>query len=150
MSGSFLAFSGVIWIVSIFVAHAIGKPKNRAGFLYGFFLSWIGVIIVALLPPAPEMTLEELEKKRKGISPAYYEKKQAELTAKLQSELIYRQCPFCKENMRRDASVCPHCRHESEPWTLHEGHWWVKVDEKWHRLDEVANTWIAAETPSES
>jgi hypothetical protein len=133
----YLIFWGLIWIVSMLVAHAIGKPKNRAGFLYGFLLSWIGVIIVALLPRVPEITLDELEKRRKAMSPVYYEKKKAELTAKLQSERIYRACPFCKENMRWDASVCPHCRHESDPWTLHQGYWWVRVDGKWYRLDDM-------------
>ena len=23
---------------------------------------------------------------------------------------LYRDCPFCKEQMRQDASVCPHCQ----------------------------------------
>ena len=25
----------------------------------------------------------------------------------------YRECPYCKEQMRRDASVCPHCQRDS-------------------------------------
>jgi hypothetical protein len=29
----------------------------------------------------------------------------------------HRECPACKERMRRDASICPHCRTPSEPWT---------------------------------
>src|SRR4051812_48513801 len=28
----------------------------------------------------------------------------------------YRECPHCKELMRRDASVCPHCQQPSTPW----------------------------------
>jgi predicted amidophosphoribosyltransferase len=27
-----------------------------------------------------------------------------------------RECPACKEKMRRDASICPHCRTPSQPW----------------------------------
>ena len=42
----------VLWIIPIFLAYGIGKPKNRAGLAYGIFLGWIGVICVALLPPA--------------------------------------------------------------------------------------------------
>jgi hypothetical protein len=42
----------VLWIVPIFLAAAMGKPKNRAGLAYGLFLGWIGVICLALLPPA--------------------------------------------------------------------------------------------------
>ena len=114
--------------------------------MVGIFLGWIGVIIVALLPPGSPMTLEELEKKRAVSSPEWYEKKRGELFA----ARIHRQCPFCKEDMRRDASVCPHCRHESQPWTLHEGNWWVKADGNWHRLDEIENKWVPAETPTEA
>jgi hypothetical protein len=47
--------------------------------------------------------------------------------------------------MRRDASVCPHCRHESPAWKLHEGHWWSNVDGTWYRLDEQTNSWERAE-----
>lgn len=25
---------------------------------------------------------------------------------------IRRECPYCREAMRKDATVCPHCRHE--------------------------------------
>jgi hypothetical protein len=76
--------------ISIFVAHAFGEPKRRAGFMYGLFLSWIGVIIVALLPPVPEMTLEQLEKRRKGLPPKIYEEAKAELTA----ARVHRECLF--------------------------------------------------------
>jgi hypothetical protein len=57
-----------------------------------------------------------------------------------------RECPHCKEPMRRDASVCPHCQQQSPPWRLHEGHWWSKdkggVD-RW--FNEGAGTWVAYE-----
>jgi len=36
-----LVVLGVLWILPIFVGHAIGKPKNRHGGV-GFFLGWIG------------------------------------------------------------------------------------------------------------
>jgi hypothetical protein len=52
---------------------------------------------------------------------------------------MHRECPFCMEPMRRDASVCPHCRHPSDPWRLHDGHWWRQVDGSWvyvHFLEE--------------
>lgn len=34
----------------MFVGHSIGKPKSRHGGWWAFWLSWIGVIIVAVLP----------------------------------------------------------------------------------------------------
>jgi len=37
---------------------------------------------------------------------------------------LTRECPHCKSAIRPDATVCPHCRRESEPWTLHENTWW--------------------------
>ena len=40
----------IFWLVPCFVGQAIGKRKNRQGGWWGFFLGWIGVIIVALLP----------------------------------------------------------------------------------------------------
>jgi hypothetical protein len=39
------------------------------------------------------------------------------------------ECPYCKSEIRPDATVCPHCRRESSPWTLHEGTWWRQDDD---------------------
>ena len=105
--------------------------------MYGLLLGPVGVLLVALLPAMPELTLDELELYRPHMSSERYERNRAALA----SGLMYRECPYCKEEMRRDASVCPHCRHESPAWTLHEGHWWTKVDGVWHHLDELTDTW---------
>jgi uncharacterized paraquat-inducible protein A len=37
---------------------------------------------------------------------------------------LHRECPHCKESMRCDASVCPHCRRESPAWRYSDGQWW--------------------------
>ncbi len=66
----------VLWVIPIFVAYSMGKAKNRSGVTYGILLGWLGVIILALLPA------------RTNVGPD-----------------LYRECPFCKEEMRRDASV---------------------------------------------
>lgn len=60
---------------------------------------------------------------------------------------LYRECPSCKEHMRRDASVCPHCRRESPAWRFHEGRWWTQKAEtqEWFWLDTKSNTWVRAE-----
>jgi hypothetical protein len=127
----------LLWGVPIFVAYLIGAPKRRSGFLYGLFLGWIGVLIVAILPPASEPTLQELEKNRSYMAPSYYEAQRS----KLLSARTQRECPFCKEEIRRDASVCPHCQRESQAWTQNAGYWWYPTDEGWLYLDEMTNEW---------
>jgi hypothetical protein len=55
---------------------------------------------------------------------------------------MMRECPHCKEDMRRDASICPHCRAPSKAWTLHGEHWWIKTDDgSWYYLDEAVGEW---------
>ena len=42
----------LFWGAAIFTAHKIGESKRRTGWLWGFLLGWIGVIILACLGPA--------------------------------------------------------------------------------------------------
>lgn len=58
----------------------------------------------------------------------------------------HRQCPHCMEQMHRDASVCPHCRRESQAWTLDNGVWWLEIDGGWCWLDELSNDWVKWES----
>ena len=61
---------------------------------------------------------------------------------------IVRECPHCKEPMRRDANVCPHCRRESPAWEYEpsDRRWWASdsdggrmwFDEKEGTLRRVA------------
>ena len=67
---------------------------------------------------------------------------------------MYRECPHCKEPMRRDADTCPHCRRPSTPWRFHEGRWWYRAsdDDGWQWLNEPTGEWVpidAAATPAE-
>ena len=51
----------LIWVVAaIFAASAIGNRKGRpgTGFLLGLFLGWIGVVIIALIPPTRDMLVQ--------------------------------------------------------------------------------------------
>jgi hypothetical protein len=41
----------LLWFIPIYVAHQIGAPKHRHGLLWGLCLGWLGVLVVALLPP---------------------------------------------------------------------------------------------------
>ena len=129
----------IFWLAPIAVGAAIGRSKHRAGWAWGLFLGWLGVIILVLLTPGKPLTLERLEAK-KGVTDAkYYEKKKAELFA----AQTHRECPHCKEEMRRDASVCPHCQRESQAWTQNEGYWWRPAEDGsgWLYLDELSGEW---------
>jgi hypothetical protein len=75
----------ILWVIPIFVGISIGRSKGRAGWAYGLFLGWIGVLILALLSPVKD------------------------------SSTGFRECPFCKEQIRWDAVVCPHCQRDVEP-----------------------------------
>ena len=35
--------------------------------------------------------------------------------AEQRERTLYRDCPYCRERVRRDATVCPHCHREVEP-----------------------------------
>jgi hypothetical protein len=50
----------VLALTAIFTAGAIGNRKGRplAGFLLGLLLGWIGVIIIAVLPPTRDMQVQ--------------------------------------------------------------------------------------------
>ena len=82
----------ILWIVPIFVAHSIGKSKHRHGFWYGLLLGWIGVLIIALLSPLSEMTLEEqmayIDRNPHGHSKAVVAAARAEVAAKMQQQLL--------------------------------------------------------------
>jgi hypothetical protein len=59
----------LVWVVAaIFAAGAIGNRKGRpgTGFLLGLFLGWIGVIIIACIPPTREMLVQR-ERERQQI-----------------------------------------------------------------------------------
>lgn len=66
----------------------------------------------------------------------------------LPRERLYRECPHCKEPMRRDAGYCPHCRQPSNAWRFYEGRWWLRETDNgpWEWLDERTNEWVTLET----
>jgi hypothetical protein len=51
--------------------------------------------------------------------------------------------------MKRAASVCPKCGHDSEPWVFHEGKWWVKRSDGDYYLDEARNEWVQWRAPGD-
>ena len=51
----------IVWVIgAIFAAGTIGNHKGRpgTGFLLGLFLGWIGVVIIALIPPTHDMLVQ--------------------------------------------------------------------------------------------
>jgi hypothetical protein len=87
------------WLAPIVIAALITEGRGRGaliGFLLGLFLSWFGVVIALLLG-------------------------EAFVGSARAPSRMYRECPHCKERMRRDAHVCPHCRYESPAESLEDG-----------------------------
>ena len=143
MGTGVLVAAVILWIVPIVAARAIGKPRRRSGAAYGLFLGWFGVIILALLPALPELSvaeqLERLERRRGQLRPDYVAREQARLRAALAT--ANRECPFCREAMRRDASVCPHCGRDSDAWIYDEGQWRARSGKAWFRFVEASGEW---------
>lgn len=55
-----------------------------------------------------------------------------------------RECPHCKERMKVDASVCPHCHRESPPWVWRDGSWFVTNENgSTYRYDPSSKSWVA-------
>ena len=80
------------WILCGFVSAGIYTSKGRSGaaaFIIGILLGPIGVLL-ALLTPADKASQERKQVQSGGMM----------------------RCAFCKELMRRDATVCPHCQRE--------------------------------------
>lgn len=92
-----LAVSGVIGL-------AIGQAKGRpgAGFLLGFFLGWIGWIIIAVMSRTPEAQA------RRDVEIA----RQAQLLGGVSA---VRPCPWCAEMIKPAAIVCRFCGHDVPP-----------------------------------
>ena len=114
-----------IWIASIVLFAVIGgaiwrqKGGNVAfGALIGALLGLIGIGILVFVKPSAN-------------EPAAHN--------------ATRECPHCKSQMRRDASVCPHCRRDSEPWTFHQGFWWVERPSGRYYLDEKTGQWVVSD-----
>ena len=115
------------------------------GFAWGALLGLIGLIVVAATkpPPAPAASAPRAPGDAATSSTFHFDP-----SVPPPGPQAVRECPHCKESMRRDAGVCPHCRRESEPWQFWEGRWWSGQDAgtqlwyaeqsgTWHSLSEI-------------
>jgi hypothetical protein len=110
--GTFLFILLGLWLAPVVVGIVVAQNKRRSallGALLGFFLGWVGVVIALLLSDIH------------GTS--------GWVGAPHRAPGMYRECPHCKEDMRRDASVCPHCRLRSTPESLDLSQRSVEVQE---------------------
>jgi hypothetical protein len=64
------------------------------------------------------------------------------------SALVHRECPHCEQQMRRDASVCPHCQRDSPPWSKEGDRWWQLHDGPPHYWDEQTQQWREPPLPA--
>ena len=46
-------FVSIVWGLPIWAGALVGSRKGRAGWAWGLFLSWPGVLVLALLPNEP-------------------------------------------------------------------------------------------------
>lgn len=94
----------VIWLICAGVTAAIASSKGRSGigwFLIGAVLGIFGIILVACLPslavlPQDRATFYDYETRTRSVPPQFQMKK----------------CPDCAEQVKADARICKHCRHE--------------------------------------
>lgn len=112
-------------LLPITVAAHLTARKGRGelpGILLGLILGWIGVAIAAVLSDQRDVRIAVDQERFK--------------------QAMYRECEHCKEHMRRDATVCPHCRQPSQPWVLHEEIWWFEDDDGWYWLSNDESDWF--------
>ena len=44
---------GLFWLLPIVIAIDLGVSRQRSGWMWGFFLGWLGVLILAIMRPQP-------------------------------------------------------------------------------------------------
>lgn len=103
-----LIIIGVVTIGSALIAMGIFDHKGRSassGFALGFFLGWIGIIIA--LFASPEQAKLDQRKFDRGENA---------------------QCPYCKEFINLDATMCKHCHQPLLPDAIIRQHHKARPD----------------------
>jgi hypothetical protein len=166
MAGSMtveLAIVLAIWVGLSWAGGAIWSNKGGP-FAFGFFAVFLGsllaglgglIALFALSMGTPSNSSGAGESGSGRLQPASASQGAARPTSVAASPgdegtpVLHRECPHCREAMRRDASVCAHCQRESPAWSYESGVWWSDNpagERVW--LDEYTDIWKAG-SPSE-
>jgi hypothetical protein len=134
------------------------------GFLMGFLLGLIGLIIVALLRGPgyrqPRYAAQEGEggwtvagsvvpqpprvpTDKRWTCPycAQFVLQDARACGACGRELPLRSCPHCNYNTLATSETCGACMKRSEAWKLHNGTWWKREQGVVYFYDLAAKTW---------
>jgi hypothetical protein len=105
----FLMFVGALWVAPIYFAQRYGKRFGiERGWLWGFFLGWIGFFVVVARSTKNMMSREGLEK-------VYGARTTAMVNRIVEPfEGARKTCPDCAEPVQEAANVCKHCGHRFE------------------------------------
>jgi hypothetical protein len=150
-----------------FIPAVIASNKGHSGvgyYLFGLFFFLPALIVALLIKPA---TRQRSHDPIPSHPPSVPSSPQASMPAAVvpasqsppgsmdsaaapsgqQAPIAMRECPSCKESMRRDASVCPHCRRESPAWVYRNGHWWATNDHGDEMWLDGGGKWRAGSEP---
>lgn len=139
-----------LWLLFLFglafipATIASNKGHNGVGFYFFGLFFFLPALIVALVIPAKDGAGARVPAAPAPTPPSAERLGRAGL-APPPGPGVVRECPHCKEPMRRDASVCPHCRRESDPWEYREGLWWLHTEQGAVWLHESSQTWRSAD-----
>jgi hypothetical protein len=90
-TAAFLVLALVACLIMGLVGASIGAKKDMAvaGFLFGFLLGPVELVVIAVLPPSREQ--HERAARRQGLRP----------------------CPHCREFIHQEATACRYCRRDT-------------------------------------
>jgi hypothetical protein len=110
----FLILVIFLWLMPILFARFMGKRLEiRNAWLWGFFLSWLGVFILAFRGTGKIFGAMKDAGLSTTLSGAARDA--APLISRLKGEVEGgKKCPDCAETVRGDATVCRFCGHKFE------------------------------------
>lgn len=126
------------------VTMIIWKNKEGSpviGFVLGFLLGLIGLIVVLLARPAAakrrevearERMLQQMGTRTGAFEPSPFALQPAaapySVAVPVAQPLVMptRACPHCSHRFQCDVTMCPKCGRNSEPWWQDNGYWFTK------------------------